>query len=454
MDVKNWNNNKKIVNIMPEQAPASVIAERALLSNILLNNNSLNIVLQKISSGDFYDYVNKNIFTAMEKLYSDNQNIDIVSLESVLKNEDGINYPQYLVELFNMPEGLTDIDGYTQIIKKKSVSRKLISLFEESKSLCFKTANDPYNVIYEVENNLSKIIEDENKSKNYKLSDVVDNYINRETKITGIHTGFNYLDELTTGFQNSNLIIIAARPSIGKTALALKIALNMANQGKKIAFFTIEMSKEQIAERTISLLGRVNSKDLRKGNCKQELLQNVLIKTEDMGIYVNDDSAINIVELKAKIKQLKQEKQVDIAFIDYLQLIKPINSFAPREQAISDISRGLKAIAKDLDMPIIALAQLNRLVEARSDKRPVLADLRESGSIEQDADVVIMIHRPGFYDKTSGKKEINNKTELVITKQRNGSTGVVNLMFVDEYSSFEEQAMNSNYGYDEEFLNN
>ncbi|MHB8291905.1 MAG: DnaB-like helicase N-terminal domain-containing protein, partial [bacterium] len=209
MDVKNWN-NKKIVNIMPEQAPASVIAERALLSNILLNNNSLNIVLQKISSGDFYDYVNKNIFTAMEKLYSDNQNIDIISLGNILKNEDGINYPQCLVELFNMPEGLTDISGYAQIIKKKSVSRKLISLFEESKSLCFKTANDPYNVIYEVENNLSKIIEDENKSKNYKLSDVVDNYINRETKITGIHTGFNYLDELTTGFQNSNLIIIAA----------------------------------------------------------------------------------------------------------------------------------------------------------------------------------------------------------------------------------------------------
>ena len=448
MDVKNWN-NKKVVNIAPEQVPSSVIAERALLSNILINDGSLNAVLQEISSEDLYDYVNKNIFTAMEKLYSDNQNVDIVSLESILKNEEGIDYTKYLIELFQLPEGLTDFSGYVQIIKKKSIARKLISLFEESKSACYKTSNDPYSVIYEVENNLSKIIESANKSKNYKLSDVVDNYINRETKITGIHTGFNYLDELTTGFQNSNLIIIAARPSIGKTALALKIALNMAHQGKKIAFFTIEMSKEQIAERTISLLGRVNSKDLRKGYCEKELLQNVLIKTEDMGIYVNDDTSVNIVELKAKIKQLKREKQIDIAFIDYLQLIKPINSFAPREQAISDISRGLKAIAKDLDMPIVALAQLNRLVEARSDKRPVLADLRESGSIEQDADVVMMIHRPGFYDKTSGKKEINNKTELVIAKQRNGSTGVVNLMFVDEYSSFEEPAMNEYQG--EEF---
>ena len=448
MDAKNWN-NKKIANIAPkqEQAPSSVIAEKALLSNILLNDSSLNAVLQEISSEDFYDYTNKNIFTAMEKLYSDNQRVSIVSLESVLK-EDGIDYLKYLLELFQLPEGLMDFSEYVQIIKKKSVSRKLISLFEESKHTCFQTANDPYGVIYEVENNLSKIIEDGNKSKNYKLSDVVDSYINRETKITGIHTGFNYLDELTTGFQNSNLIIIAARPSIGKTALALKIALNMANQNKKIAFFTIEMSKEQIAERVISLLARVNSKDLRKGLCEQELLQNVLIRTEDMGIYVNDDTSINIVELKAKIKQLKREKQIDIAFIDYLQLIKPINSFASREQAISDISRGLKAIAKDLDMPIVALAQLNRLVEARSNKRPVLADLRESGSIEQDADVVIAIHRPGFYDKTSGKKEINNKTELVIAKQRNGSTGVVNLMFVDEYGSFEEQAMeieNDNY---------
>ncbi len=448
MDAKNWN-NKKVVNIAPEQAPASIIAERALLSNILINDASLNVVLQEISSEDFYDYANKNIFAAMEKLYSDNQSVDVVSLESILKNEDGIDYLKYLLELFQLPEGLMDFSGYVQIIKKKSIARKLISLFEESKSACFKTANDPYSVIYEVENNLSAIIESANKSKNYKLSDVVDGYINRETNITGIHTGFSYLDELTTGFQNSNLIIIAARPSIGKTALALKIALNMAHQGKKIAFFTIEMSKEQIAERTISLLGRVNSKDLRKGYCEKELLQNVLIKTEDMGIYVNDDTSVNIVELKAKIKQLKREKQIDIAFIDYLQLIKPINSFAPREQAISDISRGLKAIAKDLDMPIVALAQLNRLVEARSDKRPVLADLRESGSIEQDADVVMMIHRPGFYDKTSGKKEINNKTELVIAKQRNGSTGVVNLMFVDEYSSFEEPAMNEYQG--EEF---
>ena len=447
MDAKNWN-NKKVVNIAPEQAPSSLIAERALLSNILINDGSLNAVLQEISSEDFYDYINKKIFAAMERLYSDNQRIDVVSLESILKNEEGIDYLKYLLELFQLPEGLMDYSGYVQIIKKKSTARKLINLFEESKSVCFKTANDPYSVIYEVENNLSKIIEDGNKSKNYKLSDVVDSYINRETKITGIHTGFNYLDELTTGFQNSNLIIIAARPSIGKTALALKIALNMANQNKKIAFFTIEISKEQIAERVISLLARVNSKDLRKGLCEQELLQNVLIRTEDMGIYVNDDTSINIVELKAKIKQLKREKQIDIAFIDYLQLIKPINSFASREQAISDISRGLKAIAKDLDMPIVALAQLNRLVEARSNKRPVLADLRESGSIEQDADVVIAIHRPGFYDKTSGKKEINNKTELVIAKQRNGSTGVVNLMFVDEYGSFEEQAMeieNDNY---------
>ena len=446
MDAKNWN-NKKVVNLAPEQVPSSLIAERALLSNILINDGSLNAVLQEISSEDFYDYINKKIFAAMEKLYSDNQRVSIVSLESVLK-EDGIDYLKYLLELFQLPEGLMDFSEYVQIIKKKSTARKLINLFEESKSVCFKTANDPYSVIYEALNNLSKIIESANKSKNYKLSDVVDSYINRETKITGIHTGFNYLDELTTGFQNSNLIIIAARPSIGKTALALKIALNMANQNKKIAFFTIEMSKEQIAERVISLLGRVNSKDLRKGLCEQELLQNVLTRTEDMGIYVNDDTSINIVELKAKIKQLKREKQIDIAFIDYLQLIKPINSFASREQAISDISRGLKAIAKDLDMPIVALAQLNRLVEARSDKRPVLADLRESGSIEQDADVVIAIHRPGFYDKTSGKKEINNKTELVIAKQRNGSTGVVNLMFVDEYGSFEEPAMeieNDNY---------
>jgi len=442
MNTKNFNNK---TNAMPTDiAPHSIMAERALLSSVLIDDSSLNKILQDISSDDFYDSTNRTIFSAMEKLYQDNQKIDIVSVENLLRiNNDNIDHLSYLIELFQLPEGLLDYLGYIRIIKQKSILRKLWSLFENS-IVNIKTAADPYPVIYDVENNLAKIIDDSNESRNYKLSDVVDNYINRDAKITGIQTGFKYLDELTTGFQKSNLIIVAARPSIGKTALALKIALNMANQGKKIAFFTIEMSKEQIAERAISLMGRINSKDLRKGNYEKELAQNVLIKTDNMGVYINDTTSVNIVELKAKIKQLKKEKQIDIAFIDYLQLIKPVNSFAPREQAISDISRGLKSMAKELDMPIVALAQLNRLVEARSDKKPQLADLRESGSIEQDADVVMMIHRPGFYEKNKNE-EYNNDAELIIVKQRNGATGVVNLAFIDEFSSFEERAFGDDY---------
>jgi len=436
MDTKNLNKKTK----KTDTAPHSITAERALLSSVLIDDSSLNKILQDISSDDFYDSTNKTIFSVMEKLYQDNQKVDIVSVENLLRiNNKDIDYVSYLIELFQLPEGLLDYSGYIRIIKQKSILRKLGSLFEDSIAN-IKTAVDPYPIIYDVENNLAKIIDDSDESRNYKLSDVVDNYINRDTKITGIQTGFKYLDELTTGFQNSNLIVIAARPSIGKTALALKIALNMANQGKHIAFFTIEMSKEQIAERAISLLGRINSKDLRKGNCEQESLQNVLSQTENMGVYINDTTSVNIVELKAKIKQLRKEKQIDLAFIDYLQLIKPINPLAPREQAISDISRGLKAIAKELDMPIVALAQLNRLVEARSDKKPQLADLRESGSIEQDADVVMMIHRPGFYEKNKNE-EHNNDAEVIIVKQRNGATGVVNLVFIDEFSSFEEKAL-------------
>jgi len=439
MDTKG--SNKKTTAKKTEPAPHSITAERALLSSVLIDDSSLNKILQDISSDDFYDVTNRTIFTAMEKLYQDNQKVDIVSVENLLRiNNENIDYVSYLIELFQLPEGLLDYSGYIRIIKQKSVLRKLGSLFESSIAN-IKTAVDPYPIIYDVENNLAKIIDDSDESRNYKLSDVVDNYIHRDTKITGIQTGFKYLDELTTGFQNSNLIIIAARPSIGKTALALKIALNMANQGKHIAFFTIEMSKEQIAERAISLMERINSKDLRKGNYEKDVLaQNVLSKTENMGVYINDTTSVNIVELKAKIKQLKKEKQIDIAFIDYLQLIKPINSFTQREQAISDISRGLKAIAKELDMPIVALAQLNRLVEARSDKKPQLADLRESGSIEQDADVVMMIHRPGFYEKNKNE-EYNNDAEIIIVKQRNGATGVVNLAFIDEFSSFEERAL-------------
>ncbi|MHB1702857.1 MAG: replicative DNA helicase [bacterium] len=434
--------DSKIIDIMQKPAPCSINAEKALLSAILINNGVIDAAMQKISSDDFYDSVCRSVFAVMEKLYSENKEIEAVSVSSILDTipkSDGINYFEFLIKLFDMPEGLINTQSYIEIIKKKSIARKLLSLLDETKSLCYHS-NDPYGVIYDIENNLSEIIEDKNKSGNYKLSDVVNNYINRDTRITGISTGFAYLDELTTGFQNSNLIVLAARPSIGKTALALKIALNMAASGKKIAFFTIEMAKEQIAERVISLLGKVDSKDLRKRRVSENLLTDILEKTEELGIYINDDSSINIVELKAKIKQLKREKQVDIVFIDYLQLIKPVNNKTPREQAISDISRGLKAIAKDLNMPIAALAQLNRLVEARSDKKPQLADLRESGSIEQDADLVMLIHRPGFYKK-DGEADNDNSAEIIIAKQRNGATGVAELAFIKEFSSFEERAV-------------
>ena len=427
---------EKAIDFKLEQSPSSVKTEKALLSNILIDNSVMDAAIQKLSSQDFYDVICRNIFAAMEKLYSQNTAIDVMNLTNIL-NGGEFNYWDFLLGLYDMPEGLINSDSNIEIVKEKSIARKLLSLLDDAKTDCY-GSNDPYNVIYNVENKLSELAGDKNKSGIYELAGVVKDYVYRDTRITGIPTGFSYLDELTTGFQNSNLIVLAARPSIGKTALALKIALNMAQIGKKIAFFTIEMTKEQIAERVISMLGRVDGKDLRRNRVSENVLADVMERTENLGIYINDDSAINIVELKAKIKQLKKEKQIDLAFIDYLQLIKPLKNGMPREQAISDISRGLKAIAKDLDMPVVALAQLNRLVEMRQDKRPVLADLRESGSIEQDADLVVLIHRPGFYDKKND--ETDNSVELIVAKQRNGSTGVANLVFIKEFSSFEEKA--------------
>ena len=427
---------EKAIDFKLEQSPSSVKTEKALLSNILIDNSVMDAAIQKLSSQDFYDVICRNIFAAMEKLYSQNAAIDVMNLTNIL-NGGEFNYWDFLLGLYDMPEGLINSDSNIEIVKEKSIARKLLSLLDDAKTDCY-GSDDPYNVIYDVENKLSELAGDKNKSGIYELAGVVKDYVYRDTRITGIPTGFSYLDELTTGFQNSNLIVLGARPSIGKTALALKIALNMAQAGKKIAFFTIEMTKEQIAERVISMLGRVDGKDLRKNRVSENVLADVMERTEDLGIYINDDSAINIVELKAKIKQIKKEKGIDLAFIDYLQLIKPIKNNMPREQAISDISRGLKAIAKDLDMPVVALAQLNRLVEMRQDKRPVLADLRESGSIEQDADLVVLIHRPGFYDKKND--ETDNSVELIVAKQRNGSTGVANLVFIKEFSSFEEKA--------------
>lgn len=424
----NASRNEKLVQI-----PYSLQAEKALLANILIDNGVINEALRKISSEDFYDSACRNVFKAMEKLESENKEIDVISLEHILP-QDGFNYIALLNGLYELPGGYINSNSHIRLVKERALERRTLNALDDIKAKLSRS-NSPETVIYETEANLSKLIEDENKSEIYKLDALVNDYINRDTKITGIPTGFSYLDELTTGFQSSNFIVIAARPSIGKTALALKMALNMATAGKKVVFFTIEMSKEQIAERALSMLGRINSKALRKNKVPKNSLSDALQRIKNLGIYINDDSAINIVELKAKIKQLKKKQEIDIAFVDYLQLIKPLKSNMTREQAISEISRGLKAIAKDLALPIVALAQLNRLVETRENKKPHLADLRESGSIEQDADVVILIHRPGFYEKDKN----DNSAQLIIAKHRNGATDVANLTFTKEFTLFEEE---------------
>lgn len=422
-------------------------AEQAVLGAIFLAPEKMEVAQEQLVPSDFYHMGHRKIFEVMISTYLDGGTIDIVVItermmaKGILQEVGGITY---LSDLAGSVPTAANIEWYIRIVKEKSTLRKLVStcrgIIENSYS------EEPLEDI--LDNAEKKMLEISQETRTSELTPIkevlVDTYgrledlASKTSDITGIPTDFRDLDRMTSGFQRSDLIIVAARPSVGKTAFSLNVAQNAAKKsGENVAIFSLEMSKEQLVYRMLSSEGHIDAQKLKTGQLddndwhKLTMAMGLLSSTN---LFIDDTPGITVNEIRSKCRKLKQSGSLGMIMIDYLQLIKGNSSRSEnRQQEVSEISRSLKALAKELNVPVIALSQLSRGVESRQDKRPMLSDIRESGSIEQDADVVAFLYRDDYYDKES---EAKNVIEIIIAKHRNGPVGTVQLGFLKEYSRF------------------
>jgi replicative DNA helicase len=433
--------------------PQNLEAEESVLSAILLDNNTLLDVLETLEPEDFYRSAHARMFAAITELFAKNEPVDLVTLSNILKEKgqlEEIGGATYLAKLVDTAPLAVNAQHYARIIRDKSALRKLIERANEISARCFEDSGDVDDVIDFAEKAVFEIAGNKNKKSFYSLSQIIGQSIDaleerqgNKTLVTGVSTGFSRLDNLTSGLQGSDLIILAARPSMGKTALALNIARNAAiDANTPVAVFSIEMSKEQLSMRLLCAEARIDSSRLRSGFFSREdwvSLTNAAEVLSDAEIYIDDSPDLSAMSIRAKARRLKMDKNIGLVIIDYLQLMKGRASAERRDLEISEISRGLKALAKELDIPVMALSQLNRKLEERHDKRPQLSDLRESGALEQDADVVAFIYRDEVYNKDENNPN-RGIAELLLKKQRNGPTGDIKLAFISTYTRFEDLA--------------
>ncbi|HES0224106.1 TPA: replicative DNA helicase [Streptococcus pyogenes] len=434
--------------------PQDLLAEQSVLGSIFISPDKLIAVREFISPDDFYKYAHKIIFRAMITLSDRNDAIDATTIRTILDDQDdlqSIGGLSYIVELVNSVPTSANAEYYAKIVAEKAMLRDIIARLTESVNLAYDEILKPEEVIAGVERALIELNEHSNRSGFRKISDVLKvNYEALEARskqtsnVTGLPTGFRELDKITTGLHPDQLVILAARPAVGKTAFVLNIAQNVGTKQKKtVAIFSLEMGAESLVDRMLAAEGMVDSHSLRTGQLTDQDWNNVTIAQGALAeapIYIDDTPGIKITEIRARSRKLSQEVDggLGLIVIDYLQLItgtKPEN----RQQEVSDISRQLKILAKELKVPVIALSQLSRGVEQRQDKRPVLSDIRESGSIEQDADIVAFLYRDDYYRKEGDDAEEaveDNTIEVILEKNRAGARGTVKLMFQKEYNKF------------------
>ncbi|HER0193729.1 TPA: replicative DNA helicase [Streptococcus pyogenes] len=434
--------------------PQDLLAEQSVLGSIFISPDKLIAVREFISPDDFYKYAHKIIFRAMITLSDRNDAIDATTIRTILDDQDdlqSIGGLSYIVELVNSVPTSANAEYYAKIVAEKAMLRGIIARLTESVNLAYDEILKPEEVIAGVERALIELNEHSNRSGFRKISDVLKvNYEALEARskqtsnVTGLPTGFRDLDKITTGLHPDQLVILAARPAVGKTAFVLNIAQNVGTKQKKtVAIFSLEMGAESLVDRMLAAEGMVDSHSLRTGQLTDQDWNNVTIAQGALAeapIYIDDTPGIKITEIRARSRKLSQEVDggLGLIVIDYLQLItgtKPEN----RQQEVSDISRQLKILAKELKVPVIALSQLSRGVEQRQDKRPVLSDIRESGSIEQDADIVAFLYRDDYYRKECDDAEEaveDNTIEVILEKNRAGARGTVKLMFQKEYNKF------------------
>ena len=433
--------------------PQNIEAEESLLSAILIDNRTLLDVLELLVPENFYKTAHQLIFAGITELFTRNEPIDLVTLTNILKEKghlDKIGGASYLARLVDTVPLAANAQHYARIIHGKSALRQLIEKSNMIAQRCFEDRGEVDAVIDFAESSIFEISENKTSQSVHPLSKIIETNIDaleerqgNRAIITGVPTGFPILDNKTSGLQKADLIILAARPGMGKTALALNIARHAAVEaGIPVVIFSLEMSKEQLSMRLLSSEARLDSSRLRSGFITQE---DWLKITEAAGVLSNapvlidDTPSLSAMEIRAKARRLKMDKNIGLIIIDYLQLMQGRRGAERRELEISEISRSLKALAKELNLPVIALSQLNRMLEQRSDKRPQLSDLRESGALEQDADVVTFIYRDEVYNKDENNPE-KGKAEVIIAKQRNGPVGTIPLVFLGAYTRFENMA--------------
>ena len=428
--------------------PNSLEAEQSVIGSMIMDRDAIVTATEMLHKDDFYHQQYGVLFEAMSDLFMANLPVDLVTLQNKLKEKDvpaEISSLEFVRDLLNAVPTSANIKYYANIVKDNAVKRRLIRVMEDIENECYAGKESLESVLDKTEKDVFKLLSSRSGGDFVPIRQVVMNALEKIEKaskqtgtVTGIATGFIDLDYRTAGLQPSDLILVAARPSMGKTAFVLNIAQYVAfHEAKSVAIFSLEMSKEQLVNRLFSLESRVDAQALRTGNLSdadwEKLVEGAGI-IGDSKLIIDDTPGISIAELRSKCRKYKLEQGLDIIIIDYLQLMTGSGRGSEsRQQEISDISRSLKALARELNVPVVALSQLSRAVEQRPDHRPMMSDLRESGAIEQDADVVMFIYRDDYYNKET---ELKGISEIIIAKQRNGPIGTVNLAWLPQYTKF------------------
>lgn len=436
-------------NVIRRIQPHNNDAEKSVIGAMLMDRDVISDVADLLSREDFYNAQYGILFENMVELYNEGRPVDLVTLSDRLKMKDvpeDICSPSFIGEIMSDIVTSANAKNHAQIVQDKAVLRRLITLSEGITNDCFSDSDKVENILEDAEGKIFRLVQNRNGLSDFTpVSQIVVNVIGEieeaarnKGKVTGLSTGFTDLDNMLTGLHGGELLLVAARPAMGKTAFVLNIAHDLAVVHKKpCAIFSLEMSKEQLISRMIAIDAMVDSKSMKLGNMPDEDWDKVIESVDDIArapLFIDDNSSITVSELRSKCRKLKQTQNIELIIIDYLQLMSSNRPVESRQQFISDVSRALKNIARELNVPVIALSQLSRAVDGRTDHKPVLSDLRESGAIEQDADVVMFIYRDEYYNPETTTKP--QTAEIIIAKQRNGETGSIDLRWIGKYTKF------------------
>lgn len=436
-------------NILAKRLPASLEAERAVLGSLLLNDEYVSLVSQMLREEDFYSHAHRLLYRTIVAISDQNRRVDVITVQDELSKAGNLEAVGDVVYLMSLQEDITAVglvEEHARIVREKSILRHLITSSAEIITNCYSQNDADIDSVLDHAEKTIFDISNKRSSHNFVQLDIwlkktfehISEIKNQRSGITGIATGYSKLDELTSGFQRGDLCVLAARPSMGKTALALSLAHHAAVTGSRVGLFSLEMSAEQLTLRLLSGESHVRHHKIRNASVNSDEwldLANAAARLAEAPLFIDDTAMQSVMDVRAKARKLKAERGLDFLVVDYLQLLQANKRHENRHQEVSDISRSLKALAKELDVPVLALSQLSRAVDNRVDKRPMLSDLRESGAIEQDADVIMFLYREYVYNNDT---EEPNLAELIVGKQRNGPTGTAYLHFHNELTIFED----------------